>query len=621
VYLLGYWAIHLAFTLVLLLPGVLIAATFGQRIPILLSAGFASLGGLGYLTFWVYLANPHAGRVFAVSAMALCGLSCLLLGVRLGRERWRRIRPFAEPTIVLGAASLFSLALGFLHGGRTDPIHMAQRRYVGLSSDNWLPYRFAQQLQADHRPLPHHLAGVWQSSDRPPLQTGIYLLQQGILGRDPQAMHYTTVGVLLQSLWILGVWAFLVAARVDRRAIALVLAVTLFSGFAILNTLYVWPKLVAAAFAMVALALLLNDESRTTSNRALAVVAGAAAGLDLGWGLLSHPGTAFAVIGVGVTMLILRRTVRWRFAAAAVAALVLTMVPWSLYQRLYDPPANRLSWGQLAPLTPYDPHKSTTSMIVQSYQNAGLADTVSNKLRNLEEPLQGLSVAAHTTASIVTSYVAPDRTSAAARSDDTRRFKDAVFLHVLPTLGFFGLGPVFLLLAWLRRRRADPDLRLAATAWLTVATTVVFWALVLFGPSATVIHAGTYVLVLLAMIGGVLSTWALSRWLAAGLAVVQAALTVTIYWGLDPAPDLPGVLSVHALPSAVSLVVAALVCTIGSLLLIGRPSPIGNLVIDEHRQRPQRIPGPFQRASGTGTSRRTARSGGSPGQTLGGPVE
>ena len=44
----------------------------------------------------------------------------------------------------------------------------------------------------------------------------------------------------------------------------------------------------------------------------------------------------------------------------------------------------------------------------------------------------------------------------------------------------------------------------------------------MFGPGATVIHGGPYALVLIAMIGGVLGAWALSRWLAAALVAIQA---------------------------------------------------------------------------------------------------
>ena len=568
--LLGYWATHLAFTAVLLLSGVLVAATFGQRsIPILLSAGFASLAGFGYLTFWVYLADAHAGRAFAVGAMALCGVLCLVLGARLGRERWRQLRAFVEPLVVLAAASLFSIGLGFLHGGRADPIHMAQRRFVFVSSDNSLPYLFAKQLEDPHRPLPHMLAGVWQSSDRPPLQTGIYLLEQGVLGRDPQAMHYTTASVILQALWILGVWAFLVAARVDRRAIALVLAATVFSGFAIVNTFYVWPKLLAAGFTMVALALLITDEWRTARSKA---VAGMAAGLDVGWGMLSHPGTAFVLVGAGLTMLILRRKVSWRFAAAGVAAALVTMVPWSLYQQLYDPPANRLIWGQFAYQTPYDKDKSTTSLIVQAYKNVGLADSVGNKARNFAEPFRGTAVSAQSAVTIAESYVSPSTSGDRKRLAAAALFRGQAFFHIVPTLGFFALGPVFLLLALLRRRRrADLDLRLMIALWLTVATTVVVWSLAMFGPGATVIHGGPYALVLIAMIGGVLGAWALSRWLAAALVAIQATVSVLVYWPLAPTRDVPGLLTSGQLPSAVTLTAVGLGLTVASLLLIGRP--------------------------------------------------
>ena len=74
---------------------------------------------------------------------------------------------------------------------------------------------------------------IW-SSDRPPLQIG-YVLFVRTFGWDLTSLRYQVLGVVLQQLWIVGLWALLVAARVGRVTRALAMLTVLVSDIAIVN--------------------------------------------------------------------------------------------------------------------------------------------------------------------------------------------------------------------------------------------------------------------------------------------------------------------------------------------------------------------------------------------------
>jgi hypothetical protein len=352
-------------------------------------------------------------------------------------------------------------------------------------------------------------------------------------------MHYAATGIVLQTLWIFGVWALLVAFKVDRRASALVFTATLFSGFVTVNTEFVWPKLIAAAFAMVAVAIALTGDLRTPGRR---IAYGFFGGLDLAWGYLSHTGTAFAAVAIVILLLILRRAASWRAVVACAIAVLVALAPWSAYQKYYDPPGNTLTWLQLAPAVPYDPNASMTSMIVDSYKKVGLPKVVHNKGQNLVYPFRGELDTAKDVVKVVGSYIVPTHGNKARRIPAATGYREQVYFHLWPTLGVLGLGPIFLLLGWWRRRRSqEPEFRLAATCWLAVAISIVLWSLILFGPSDTQIYQGTYVLELLAFVAGVLSIWVVSRRWATMFVLAQAAFTLWVYLRFTPlsGPSLP----------------------------------------------------------------------------------
>ena len=82
--------------------------------------------------------------------------------------------------------------------------------------------------------------------------------RQHPFGWDASQLDYQVLGVVLQQLWIVGLWALLVAARVGRVTRALAMVAVLVSDLAIVNGFFVWPKLLPAAMLLAAAALVMT---------------------------------------------------------------------------------------------------------------------------------------------------------------------------------------------------------------------------------------------------------------------------------------------------------------------------------------------------------------------------
>ncbi|MBS2966856.1 hypothetical protein KGA66_27725 [Actinocrinis puniceicyclus] len=202
----------LALVMLLLPPAacVLVGRRFGVTNPVLLLAcGFVGSGILSFAVFWLYLAGARVGHAAAL-AVDFGAMVVVVNACRGGFARWRQLRSLAPVTVLFAVASLFNLALGYLHGGLSAAAagDIAPNRFMaGLPGDNELPLLFARQLENHIRPLPHFLAWGYQSSDRPPLQTGYYLLEQAVVRNgdfDVYQVFSTLVSCVLNSFQIFG---------------------------------------------------------------------------------------------------------------------------------------------------------------------------------------------------------------------------------------------------------------------------------------------------------------------------------------------------------------------------------------------------------------------------------
>src|SRR5690242_11215945 len=253
-------AVHLGLTG---LPGIaatLVAMRLGVRdIPVLLGIGLVGSGLAALIAFWAYFAEPTIGQAWNW-VLLIGSIQVIVLSVYRGDLDRELLRSLRIPLLLWVLGSVFIVYLGFIHGGTENAIGMSGMRYAGgLPSDNDIPRYFAEWFAAEgHHGTPPVYPPDWLMSDRPPLQVGYVLSQESITVADTQDLHYEILSSVVQQLWIIGLWAVLVAARARRLTIGLAMLAALVSDIAVLYGFYVWPKLIAATFLLAALALVIS---------------------------------------------------------------------------------------------------------------------------------------------------------------------------------------------------------------------------------------------------------------------------------------------------------------------------------------------------------------------------
>ncbi len=499
--------------LLLFIPGFTFAAlavAFGVRSSIKL--GMILLCGIvlpGYFVFFIYVKSPRVGSVVGmILPYALAALLVFLL-LRTSRQKLARLQPLLLPAVAIFFTSLAILALGYQVAGGDMISVIPNTRFSGaaLPPDNEIPLLFAQGLSSGHVPSP--LLIDWLSSDRPPLQTGMTL---AIGPEGVRKTPYETVGALAQSLWILGLWILLRAFRLSPRVIALVVGSIVFTGFTIVNTFYVWPKLLPAAFMLAFAAPIIALRPRTGRTPWLMRVI---MGTLLALSLLSHGGTLFALIGLIVVLALRRFHLRTILDAAIVLAITLTIyAPWVAYQKLLDPPGDRLLKYHLAGVRPIT-QASALATIWNAYRqltfHQWLFDRWANVVSAFGHEREWLQLATH--------FLNPMT---------QEQIRTLEFFRVLPALGFFALGVYLFPFLWFKFRRRK-EMRVAALLlWWTVATSIA-WVILEFEPTAAVIHQGSYAMMLTIATGAILTLCTASYRLTIALCALQAVFTWFLY--------------------------------------------------------------------------------------------
>ena len=521
----------------------------------------AGLGACGYLSFWIWLAGPKPGHLFSLLLPILSAAWFAREYLRLDAEGRRTIKQLLTPLALVGASSLLIVSDGFLYGALETPFYAAAKRFSHvLPPDNRIPYLFAEGVRDHHVPRP--LISDYLSSDRPPLQTGLVLSQYPYLNR-PRELGYTVHGVIVQSLWIFGAWLLLTAFGLDRRAVTLALAVCLFSGFVFLNSFYVWPKLLAAAYILSALAILITPKAALLKNsKTLCIVTGALIALSM----LSHGGSAFAFIGAALTAPVLRIRIPLKSLLLVVVAAGLMYLPWTLYQRFYDPPGNRLTKMHLAGVGIYhaDPRPFGKTLI-GAYKALTPPQIIANKTANVQKMFESSVRFWIELTHLVTHIREPD-----SRAWISAAIRGWMYHGFVICLGFLAIGPFALLIGIFRQRRTR-EWRAAGLLWVFTALTLAVWCLLMFGPGTTIIHQGTYATVLLGYVASILALWALSPRLAVAIGCCQVLLNVLLYVVLLYPPAAGGLLAEPPpLLTCALLAAASLVCVVWLFVKLSR---------------------------------------------------
>jgi hypothetical protein len=546
----------------------------------------SALGGLalhGSIVFWAFYLFNSAGKYVGLALVVLEIGVVAALAVHHGLATFRPIARLATPAAMTLVFTLFILSYGFIHGGTKMPSDAASSRFIaGLPVDNAIPLILAKAVESDVRPLPDPLYVNWSASDRPPLQTGIYLSVISVVGHKNSALLYSVVSSVLQSLWVIGIWAFFAAARIVRALAALITGAVLLSGFTLLNALYVWPKLLSAAYLLIVAAVFLTSNGRELlKQRGCATVLG----LTTGGALLAHTGAGIALIALAFTVLIRREAPSWQLILPAVLVAAAVVAPWTAYQKIIDPPGDKLLKLQVAGIPNIETKRSLSDEIIDHYRRIGTGQTVRNKLNNVAEPFRGVDNVARDGWRIAEGNAGIDGITRSERDAAIVDLRVNQFFRLVPALGLIALGPMLFVLVLVAHKlgvlRRGPTLDNPGDEWslvLFLALTILFWSLIMFGPNYTVIHQGTYLMPLIAFILCTSLWWAVGPAITAAVVVLQAAATLYLYKDipLGARPDLFAAgtgLRPGGGTSMLALTVASLIATVALLgaLLVKSP--------------------------------------------------
>jgi hypothetical protein len=469
-----------------LLPGLAIAWCIHSR-HVLDAVRFVSCvlvgsGIAGYLAFWAYLMGPMTGKSVAVGILLL-SLVALLFVKPIEKQLLRAL--FICVALMVLVTTFYS-AIGFVYARSDDPGVQAQRRFVWpLPADNVLPNMLVDDLY-NGKPFMPFLYIDWKSSDRPPLQTAVVLLQRPLWRDSQSAFDYQILGTFLQSMWIASLWLLVQTFSASKRIFAVVCGFSIFSGFFVLQTFFIWPKLFAAAFYVVALvAIRFPEDGISRCNRIDTMLGGAAIALAM----LSHGGIFFSVLALAIVLLVRRKLPGLRPACWGIVILLLLMLPWSAYQRFYDPPGDRLLKWHLAGVIDRD-SRSFGEAFIDAYTKPPFSQILGNKIANVRT-LFGVS---------------PWEDLRQARMHGTSQWQSLVHWYKLVTfyyffqmLGLLNLG----FLAFLFARAFSAKLKGSALIsamqrfFVLGLVSLAVWCLLIYIPCSDIIHAGSYGTVLL----------------------------------------------------------------------------------------------------------------------------
>jgi hypothetical protein len=520
VLLLAIASLHFLLTL---LPGMAAVASAARRgvrdVPTLLGLGMVSMGVAAYVAYWGYFATPVLGQA---CAFGVPGVSLLVVLWSRSALRGAFLKRLAVPVVLWALGVAFILLLGFIHGGIDRPLTAAQARFSHvLPDDNALPERFAEPLYLyGHRGFPFHVRD-WLSSDRPPLQIG-FVVAQRPFGWDTSGLHYQVIGVILQQMWIPAMWGLLIAVRVRVGTRATIMVALLVSDLTIVNGFFVWPKMLAAAYVLAAMALTLSDRwGAIRRDTGMAMLLAALAGCAM----LAHGASVFGILAIACVVLPRGRpTFRWVAAACLIGLLLL--LPWTLYQRYVDPPGNRLVKWLIAGVALPD-ERGSLEALADSYAAAGLRLTLWNKKANV--------------LALVGRANALERQADIGRLLFDGEFKEAIrrvraerFFFLLQSLGVFAVAPVVMLIRTPRCPCSRDDWRFALQTGQLVSIGCLMWILLIFDAGFTILPTGTLALPALALAGCVAGLCAATPRLARWLMGVHLVTNLAIY---VPAPD------------------------------------------------------------------------------------
>jgi hypothetical protein len=465
---------------------------------------------IGYAAFWLAFASY---AVFSFAKIVVLALLLFRVGLAIYRRRLRSsLGEIGEPLLYIFLFAGAVLAVGFSNGGLdVPPITAATRFSPPLPPDNIIPYVFAEGLKLPHVPSP--MLGDWLSSDRPPLQAGLYLaftVQTGERG-------YQILGSWLQATFLLGVWAVAAAAGYPTTTRRLVMLACCLTSNMIINTFFVWPKLVTIVALTLVFVLLFCYRPASKRQR---IIAGVMLGGLAAFAVLCHSGSAFALIGMGVLTLATWRWPSWKTLLFAMLTVVVLYTPWVAYQKFIDPPGNRLLKWHLAGVVLKIDNRSFLQALRDGYGALSWSDYVYARRANLQAQVGSWP---NNLLDLAKAVFQPSPAL-------LRKIRINDFFFLLPSLHVFSIAliaaiAVYLSNWWAGQRQNKIPLYLFGTSALSCLAAVVLE----FVPGSAVNHQSTYAVQVMAIAATFMMLSARCSMLAGVFIALQTITVATVY--------------------------------------------------------------------------------------------
>lgn len=468
------------------IPGLTIAywilGRFNLSPKLFLVIALIANGFLGFVSFWVYFFKSDLGKQFSyvIAGIAIWGmiqtyrkhLLPTVLHIRTYFINW------VMPLTLMFLIGLFYVAIAFSQS-QSHKADMFQFRFFDwVAPDNIIPQRFSEKLYDNEDP--RKILGNWLSSDRPPLQAGIVLSHRPWMDKITETVsaHYQILGIILQSTWVIGIWLFCLRLKLSIRQSLMVILFCAFSGFFLFNSLFVWPKLLAATFCFFSFIFLVPQfRFPEISLTVQVVLASVAAGL----GMLSHGGIFFTLFAIALFLLIPRYFLGIKHTILGIVLVLLIYSPWVAYQRFYNPPGDNLLKVNLAHVMIED-ERPASQAISDAYGALTSQQIVENKWGNFYS-LWNPKFLKYTIG------LALQKPGKWANFFYQKRKQEAE--HIIQTLGLLHLGWLILVGAWFLKKPPFST-RPYGVLFGILGVNLFLWLLILFGPGMASIHSGSY---------------------------------------------------------------------------------------------------------------------------------
>lgn len=335
------------FILMVFAAQILASRFISHRYGFPIGIGFACLAG--YFAFFVFYICPVAGMIY--STVFFAGSFMVILSRRLRTEVLSSVRTSWDYYVVWFLVSLFYVLVLYMVDTGAGSWH-ANSRFIPArwSSDNQISMFIAENIFLGKIVILKDMLSPWHLSDRPPLLAGLMamarvpfeiILKMG-LSNSIKQYFYNIFGIVANSLWApVFVFGFRKIGLRDLRSLACTF-VAAFLPFTIFNSIYCWPKLLSGSLALLSFIVLFVGFKRSREKSSRPNVPFYVAAMLAALALMCHGGAVFGLLALLMWILAVRYFPSPRHFLGIIALFIAIILPWMLWQKLYDPPVNTL---------------------------------------------------------------------------------------------------------------------------------------------------------------------------------------------------------------------------------------------------------------------------------------